>query len=283
VNVAGVDTDTTPYDQMTSASRSTFAMGSAVREAAAVIRSQLIEHAAELLEAAPGDLELVEGSVRVRGVPTRALGYGEVIRRSRVGNLIGEGRYRFLGGLDPQTGQGVGSVHWTPGVGAAEVEVDLETGAVEVLRYHAATHVGRIVDPAGAELQIDGCVAFGLGQALSEQLHFDGGQLANGSLADYLIPSIRDLPADATRTILEDAEPHEIHGLGEAALPPVGPAIGNAVARATGIRLTTLPITPEIILRGLRSQAAEREAGAGTPIKDEGAAGRQVLDPAGSR
>jgi CO/xanthine dehydrogenase Mo-binding subunit len=283
INVAGVDTDTTPYDQMTSASRSTFAMGAAVREAAVSVRTQLTELAADLLEAAPGDVELVDGVVQVRGAPSKSLGYGDVVRRSRVGNLIGEGRYRFLGGLDPQTGQGVGSVHWTPGVGAAEVEVDLETGVVEVLRYHAATHVGRVVDPAGADLQVDGCVAFGIGQTLSEELRFDGGQLANGTLADYLIPSIRDLPLESTRTILEDADPHEIHGLGEAALPPVGPAIGNAVARATGLRLTALPITPEAVLRGLRGDPAGPELAAGVPpagrTQDIGpAAAAAVLD-----
>jgi CO/xanthine dehydrogenase Mo-binding subunit len=237
---------------MTSASRSTFAMGAAVREASEAVRRQLTELAAELLEAAPGDLELDAGRIRVVGTPSRELTYGEVVRRSRVGTLLGDGRYRFLGGLDPETGQGIGSVHWTPGVGAAEVEVDLETGAIEVLRYHAATHVGRVIDPDGAQLQVDGCVTFGVGQAIFEQLLYDGGQLANGTLADYQIPSARDLPTEMTQTIVEDVEPLEIHGLGEAALPPVAPAIGNAVARATGIRLTSLPITPEAVLRGLR-------------------------------
>ena len=128
VNVAGVDTDVTPYDQMTSASRSTFAMGAAVAEAATAVRAQLAEIVAELFEVAATDLEFRDGSVGVRGVPAKSVGYGAAIRQARMGNLIGEGRYRRLGGLDPETGQGVGSVHWTPGVGAAEVEVDLETG-----------------------------------------------------------------------------------------------------------------------------------------------------------
>jgi CO/xanthine dehydrogenase Mo-binding subunit len=258
INVAGVDTDTTPYDQMTSASRSTFAMGAAVRDAAASVRRQLADLAAELLEASVDDLEFDAGVVRVRGVPAGALSYGDVVRRARMGTLIGEGRYRRLGGLDPATGQGVGSVHWTPGVGAAEVEVDLETGRVDVLRYHAGTYAGRVVDPAGAQLQMDGCVTFGIGQALFEQLLFDGGQLANATLADYLVPSIRDLPANLTTTILEDEDPHEIHGLGEAAHPPVMPAIANAVARATGIHLRTLPITPEAVLRAVRAAEEAR-------------------------
>ena len=266
VNVAGIDTDVTPYDQMTSASRSTFAMGAAVGEATASVRRQLVNAAAELLEASVEDLELGGGVVRVRGVPARSIGYGDVVRRARLGNVLGEGRYRRLGGLDPETGQGVATVHWTPAVGAAEVEVDLDTGTVEVLRYHAGTFAGRVVDPAGAQLQVDGCVTFGLGQALFEQLVFEGAQIVNASLADYQIPGIRDLPDTLTATILEDEEPGEIHGLGEAALPPVMPAIGNAVARATGIRLVALPLAPESILRGLRDASAGTAVGAGEAL-----------------
>jgi len=254
VNVAGVDTDVTPYDQMTSASRSTFAMGAAVAEAAAAVRTQLGEIVAELFEVAVTDLEFRDGSVGVRGVPAKSIGYGAAIRGARMGNLIGEGRYRRLGGLDPETGQGVGSVHWTPGVGAAEVEVDLETGRISLLRYHAGTFAGRVIDPDGARLQVDGCVTFGLGQALFEQLVFDGGQLVNGTLADYQIAASRDMPERLTATILEEPDA-ELHGMGEACLPPVMPAIANAIARATGLRFTTLPVTPEAVLRGLRGRA----------------------------
>ena len=256
INVAGVDTDVTPFDMMTSASRSTFAMGAAVRDAALAVRSQLADLAAELLEVAPADLEFADGVVRVSGVPSSSLAYGDIIKRSRMGNLIGEGRYRRLGGLDPETGQGVGSVHWSPGIGVAEVEVDLDTGTTDVLRYHAGTYAGRVVDPVGAQLQVDGCVTFGIGQALFEQMIFDGGQLSNGSLADYQIAGIRDLPGTMSSTILEDTEPAEVHGMGEACLPPVMPAIANAIARATGVRFTTLPVTPEAVLRGLLGEGA---------------------------
>jgi CO/xanthine dehydrogenase Mo-binding subunit len=235
-------------------------MGAAVAEAARSVRTQLADVVAELLEVAASDLEFGNGSVGVRGVPAKSMTYGDAIRRARMGNLIGEGRYRRLGGLDPATGQGVGSVHWTPGVGAAEVEVDLETGRVEVLRYHAGTFAGRVVDAAGAQLQVDGCVAFGVGQALFEQLVYDGGQLVNGSLADYQVAGIRDLPAGMTSTILEEGDAAEVHGMGEACLPPVMPAIANAVARATGIVFTTLPVTPEAVLRGLQARHAEAVA-----------------------
>ena len=99
-----------------------------------------------------------------------------------------------LGGLDPETGQGVGSVHWTTAVGAAEVDVDLDTGSVEVVRYHAGTYAGRVVNRQMAELQVEGCVAFGVGQSFMEELVFQQGQLANATLADYLLPAVRDVP-----------------------------------------------------------------------------------------
>jgi CO/xanthine dehydrogenase Mo-binding subunit len=205
------------------------------------------------------DLELGGGTVRVAGAPDRAVGYGQVIQRTRTGNLLGSGTFRTEGGLDPETGQGIGSVHWHQAAGAAEVEVDLETGRVELLHYHAGVYAGRIINPVQAELQTEGNVAFGIGQALFEEMVYDHGQLQNGNLGDYMIASIKDMPAQLDLTILEQPEPTEIHGIGETSLPPVMPAIGNAVYRATGVRISDLPITPEKILRGLR----ERDGGPG--------------------
>jgi CO/xanthine dehydrogenase Mo-binding subunit len=254
VSVSNVDTDVTPYDQQTSSSRSTYSMGSAVTAAMADIREQLLDLGASLLEADRTDLEVADGTVRVRGAPDRALAVGEVVRRTRSGNLLGKGIYQGEGGLDPETGQGIGSVHWHQAAGAAEVEVDLETGKVDVLRYHAAVYAGRIINPVQAELQTEGSVAFGLGQALFEEMVFDGGQLQNGNLGDYMIAGMQDVPRIGL-SILEHPDRTEIHGLGETSLPPVMAAVGNAVARATGARIVDLPITPEKVLRALRAQA----------------------------
>jgi CO/xanthine dehydrogenase Mo-binding subunit len=169
--------------------------------------------------------------------------------------------YATEGGLDPETGQGIGSVHWHQAAGAAEVEVDLETGKVELVRYHAGVYAGRVVNPVLAELQTEGNVAFGLGQALFEEMVYDGGQLQNGNLGDYMIAGIRDLPADLGLQLLEHPQRSEIHGVGETSLPPVMAAVGNAVFRATGVRITDLPITPEKVLRGLRELARESHPG----------------------
>jgi CO/xanthine dehydrogenase Mo-binding subunit len=264
VHVSTVDTDVTPYDQQTSASRSTTAMGGAVQRAVGEIRRKLLEHAAELLEVSVDDLELVDGAVAVKGVPERSLSFGEIVRKTRSGNILGEGRHRTRGGLHPETGQsiGPGPGHWHQAAGAAEVEVDTETGKVTLLRYHAGVYAGRIINPVQAELQTEGNVAFGVGQALFEEMIFDAGQLQNGNLADYMIASIEDMPAELDLNVLEHLPANEIHGIGEPSLPPVMPAIGNAIARATGVRIVDLPITPEKILRGLRERAAdERDNG----------------------
>lgn len=252
ISVSQPDTDTTPYEQQTSSSRGTFSTGSAVAGAVDEIARKLLELAAGELEVSIDDLELHDGRVRVKGSPDRALDYGELVRRSRSGNLLGSSVFRTEGGLDPETGQGVGSVHWHQAAGAAEVEVDLETGKVNVVRYHAGVYAGRIINPVQAELQTEGNVAFGLGQALFEEMVFDNGQLQNGNLADYMIASIEDMPPDLNVDVVEHLEANDVHGIGETSLPPVMPAIGNAIYRATGVRVRDLPITPEKILRGLR-------------------------------
>src|SRR5262249_51268977 len=130
VYVSDVDTDVTPYDQQTSSSRSTFSMGTAVTMAMGEVRQQLLALGAAALEASTDDLEILGGAVQVRGVPDRTIRLGDLVRRTRSGNLLGHGIFRTRGGLDAQTGQGIGSVHWHQGAGAAEVEVDLETGKV---------------------------------------------------------------------------------------------------------------------------------------------------------
>ncbi|MEO6351103.1 MAG: xanthine dehydrogenase family protein molybdopterin-binding subunit [Candidatus Limnocylindrales bacterium] len=251
VSISSPDTEFTPYDQQTSSSRTTQAMGGAIVGAIDEIKLKLRALASEQLEISPDDLEFSNGRIQPKGTPDRGLDYGEVVRRDRAGNIQGSGTFQTKGGLDPETGLGIGSVHWHQAAGAAEVEVDLETGHVKLLGYHAGVYSGRTINPVQAELQTEGNVAFGVGQALYEELLFDNGQLQNGNLGDYMIASIEDMPGNLSVNVLENPESDEIHGIGETSLPPVMPAIGNAVYRATGVRIRDLPITPEKILRGL--------------------------------
>jgi CO/xanthine dehydrogenase Mo-binding subunit len=227
-------------------------MGTAVQYAAEDARNQIRELAAGLMEAAPQDLEIAGGAVFVRGSPERALTLAQVLTRTRYQQIVGNGTYVTEGGLDPETGQGVAAVHWHHAAGAAEVEVDLDTGQVEVTKYHTEVYVGRTVNPRNAELQNEGSVALGIGQTFYEEMLYDNGQLLNGNLADYMLPSFEDLPRELTNRLVEHpGGGGEAHGLGETAVPPVAAAIGNAIYDAVGVRIPDLPITPERVLRAL--------------------------------
>jgi CO/xanthine dehydrogenase Mo-binding subunit len=262
ITVSTPDTDLTPYDQQTSSSRSTFAMGTAVEMACDRIADQLTGIASDLLEIGADDLELGRGRVQAKGAPDRALDYATIVRKARRGNILADATFQTEGGLDPETGQGIAAPHWHQAAGAAEVEVDLETGHVDVIQYHAGIYAGRIINPVQCELQTEGNVAFGVGHALFETLVYDNGQLQNGNLGDYMIASTDDMPRELSINVLENREHPEIHGVGETSLPAVVPAIANAVAHATGVRIVDLPVTAEKVLRALREQADEREGAA---------------------
>lgn len=256
VSVSEPDTDLTPYDQQTSSSRSTFSMGNAVIRAADDVRRQLLEMAADRLEAAAEDLEVSRGGVQVRGAPAKRVEYSELLSWSRRGNVQGSGSFVTEGGVDPDTGQGVASVHWHHGAAGCEIEVDTETGKIDVVALAAAVYAGRVVNPTLAELQVEGSVAFGLGQALFEQIALEYGQVVNANLSDYMIPSFEDMPGSLTVSLLEGEDGGEIHGVGETSLPPVSPAIANAVFDAVGVDLTELPLTAERVLRGIELASA---------------------------
>ena len=128
---------------------------------------------------------------------------GALLRAAGVAALRGTGGFQTEIGVDPQTGQGKASYHWHQAAAAAVVEVDTETGKVKLLRLHLAAHAGRVIDRANAELQNEGCAAFGLSQALFEEMLFDGGQLTNANLSDYNITSMEDFPATFTTTLAE--------------------------------------------------------------------------------
>ncbi len=256
IEVIGPDTTRVPYDATTSASRSTSMMGAAVQEATARLKEELRRRAAPLLEANPEELIVQTGRVALRDRPEEWIAWEEILRRHSMEALEAHGVFETRGGLDPETGQGIASPHWHQGAGACEIEVDVETGKIRILRYCAAAYAGRVVNPALAELQNQGNVIFGLGQALMEQIVFDHGQPVNANLSDYPIPSLRDLPDELESFLLESPE-GTIHGLGEMTLPPVAPAIANALFDAIGVRIRDLPITPEKVWRAIHGDKAD--------------------------
>jgi CO/xanthine dehydrogenase Mo-binding subunit len=135
------------------------------------------------------------------------------------------------------------------------VEVDTETGQVTVPRIHAELYAGKVINPRLCELQIEGATTFGLGQVLFEEVIQDtNGSITNPNLSDYMIPSFQDVPGQLTVHMLEPHGVTDVHGVGETAIPPARPAIGNAISRAVGFHFLDLPITPEKVLRALEKQ-----------------------------
>ena len=253
IKIVGPDTAITPFDTTTSASRSTSMMGNAVIAACGSMKKKLFELSAPLLEIPPDELRTENGLVVA---DESFISFADILKRNNLETLEEAGEYTTSLGIDPETGQGVATPHWHQGAGAAEVEVDTETGHVTILRYSAASFAGRVVNPRLAQLQNDGNVIFGLGPTLMEEIVYDGGQATNPNLADYAIPSIRDIPTELISVCIESEE-GEMHGIGEMTLPPVAPAIANAIEDAVGVRIKDLPITAEKVLRALREKSEQ--------------------------
>jgi CO/xanthine dehydrogenase Mo-binding subunit len=253
VSVVGPDTALTPFDSMTSASRSTGMMGSAILAGGEALRRKLIAAASPLLEVEPEHLSSGDGAVFVADLPEQRVSYAEILQCSDLSTMEETGEFSTKLGLDPETGQGVSTPHWHQGAGACEVEVDVETGKVRVLRYSAASFAGKVVNPTLAKLQNDGNVIYGLGPALFEQMVMDDGQVVNSNLSDYMIPAFQDVPPSLSSHLIE-SNSGGFHGIGEMALPPVAPAIANAIFDAVGVRIRDLPITAEKVLRALLEQ-----------------------------
>ncbi len=253
IKVVGPDTAMTPFDTTTSASRSTSMMGQAIMAACESMKKKLFELSAPLLEISSGELRTDNGRVAANGT---SLSFAEILKRNHLNEWEEFGEYSTSLGLDPETGQGIATPHWHQGAGAVELEVDIETGHVTILRYSAASFAGRVVNPRLAQLQNDGNVIFGLGPTLMEEIIYEDGQATNSNLGDYMIPSIRDLPVELVSTCIE-SEGSEMHGIGEMTLPPVAPAVASAIEDAVGVRIKDLPITAEKILRALKEKARQ--------------------------
>ena len=250
------DTRHTPFDTTTSSSRTTYSMGQAIERAAEDLRERLSHLAAGQWEVSADDLTHHNGVVGTSGPSPQRATWEELLRETGTAEISGHGVWATNFGVllmdDPHDVKGPVTAHWHQGGAAAEIEVDLDTGRIEVLRMHAACFAGRVVNPLRVRQQNQGCVVMGLGLALFEELHYQDGTLSNPNLSDYMIPSIVDVPPVITSTAIESEEDGaELHGVGEMALPAVSPAVANALFAATGVRLTELPLTPERVLRAL--------------------------------
>lgn len=258
VSVHNSDTDVKPWDVGVHASRTTFIAGNAAHRAALEARRQLFETAAEMLQADPQSLLAQDGHIGVRGRPEARVRLDRVARARhfREGGQIvsGEGWYDPPTQLvDKDTYKGNISATYGFGAQMAEVEVDTETGHVRVLRLVCANDVGRAINPMAVEGQIEGGAMMGLGYALTEELQVKDGRVLNPDFLDYRLFTAADMPGLETIIVETDDPngPYGAKGVGEMGGTPTAAAVANAIYDAVGVRLTTLPMTPERVLAAL--------------------------------
>jgi xanthine dehydrogenase molybdenum-binding subunit len=249
IQVTSGDTDVVPFDIGAYASRTTYVGGGAVKKAAAELKSQLLRLASDRLEVAVEDLEIRDGAVLVKGVPARQTTVKALVK--------GED------GVPPQTLMGQAThrakVAYSFAAHFAEVEVDTETGQVEVKQVIAVHEVGQAINPIGVEGQIEGGIQQGIGHSLTEDYLIDQntGRSLNAGFVDYKMPLSMDMPQIKTIILEETPDPTApfgAKGVGEDPIIAIGPAIANAVYDAIGVRFRALPITPEKVLQALRNQ-----------------------------
>lgn len=261
MHVVAADTELTPMDCGAYSSRITFWVGNAVKDAAARAKTQLLDVAAASLEARPGDLEARGGRISVKGSPERGMAYKQAVKlyfRQKEEPIVAHGTFHTEpGDILLHTGVGNPSPAFTFAGQIAEVQADRETGEISVLSYDASQDSGRALNPMAVEGQIEGSIIGGLGQALIERVDRADGQVMNPSFTDYHIPTALETPsckvwhADAP----DPMGPFGAKEGGEGTQVPVAAAIANAIQNALGVRITTLPITPERILEALNKEA----------------------------
>ena len=244
------DTDAVGYTSLTAGSGATFKSGWASYEAAHDIKQQIIERAARIWEIDVKDVEFKEGVASHKSDPELKLNFKQIAARlnSTGGPIVGRGN------VNPA---GVGNAF---AVHIVDVEVDPDTGKVDILRYTALQDVGKAVHPSYVEGQLQGGVAQGIGWALNEEyVYNDSGEMSNSSFLDYRMPTSLDLPMIDT-VIVEVANPGHpfgVRGVGEVCIvPPMG-AVANAIHNAAGVRMDVLPMSPANVLEALWAKDGE--------------------------
>jgi len=254
IHIITGDTDVTLFDIGTHASRSTYAVGNAVLDAAHQIKEMVLERAAKKLETSPDALEIRDGQVYLTADPRKTVSVAEISHEA-IYDYGSDGRHIAA------VGKHQGLTH-CPNfqAGFAEIEVDFETGVIRVLRYVVAHDIGRAINPLTVEGCLEGGACQGLGYALTEDLLIDDatGRVLSDSFATYKMLSMLDMP-QVEVILVEEPDPtgpFGAKGVGETGITNVAPAIANALYDAAGIRLHSLPMTPEKVLEAL----AEKEA-----------------------
>ncbi len=244
------DTGVGPYAPVSSGSATQATIGPAIRSASAEVKLQLLTAAATMLEVQPGDLRIRDGEIFVEGVPSKRILVAEV-----------------AGEITPHMIQGWGARGKNPddkavrtfGAQCVEVEVDIETGQIDVLQVVASHDCGRIVNPTMVDSQVIGAITQGLGFGLMEERVVDSryGVVLNPNLEWYEVPTVMDIPPiqHAAHGVPDpEANPTGAKGIGEPPLIPTAPALANAIFDAVGVRTREAPITRQRLLEALRAR-----------------------------
>jgi CO/xanthine dehydrogenase Mo-binding subunit len=262
VRVAGpIDTQYSPYEWQTVASRLTWSMGNAVRNAALDAKHQILEMVAEAWKEKPEDLDIVNGKV-ISYVTEESISLKNIVvygipkpnDEGWVGGpIVGRGNFMptYVTGLDKETGQGDRAVvHYTTGAQALEIEIDKETGRIDVIKAASAFDVGKAINPDLVRSQIEGGFIQGLSSAMFEEIMLREGVMRNPSFVDYRIMTSADIPEEIDAIIVErpqDDGPWGARGVGEHPMVPTIAALANAIYDAIGVRVTNPPFTAEKI------------------------------------
>ena len=259
IKVINTDTDVKPWDVGVHASRTSFVAGNSLLGAIAKLKNKISPRAAEMLKTTSDDLVYENGMIK--SLKTDAsIKIDKVVRELhfREPNVLCVETYYYEPGSQFQDKEFKGNVSGTYAFAAqaVEVEVDTVTGNVRVLDVYVAQDVGKVLNPLGLAGQIEGGVVMGMGYALSEELIMDKGYILNPNFHDYKLPTAADIPEIHFYPIEthDSAGPYGAKGVGEAPLIPTAAAIANAVANAIGVRIDSLPITPEKVLKALSSK-----------------------------
>jgi len=258
IHVMTGDTDVTLFDIGSHASRSTYVIGNAVVDAGCKIKKQVLELASKRLKISADKLDIKEGRVYVKAAPQEGISVAE-ISHDAIYN------YELTGVHISATGSFQSGTH-CPNfqAGFAEIEVDTETGEIKVIKYVVAHDIGRAINPQNVEGQLQGGAVQGLGYALSEDFVVDRrtGKTLSDSFATYKIPSSLDIPAIEV-ILVEDpvpSGPFGAKGVGEPGIVNVAPSIANALYDAIGVRIHSLPMTPEKVLEGLKAKSPKKSS-----------------------
>jgi carbon-monoxide dehydrogenase large subunit len=258
VEVMHGDTDTGPFGMGTYGSRTLSVGGEAAGRAAMKVQEKAKKFAAHMLEAAPEDIELADGRYQVKGSPDKGLPLGDIALAAYVPENIPDG---MEPGLEETAFYDPENFVWPFGAHAAVVDVDAETGKVEVVRYVAVDDCGRAINPLLIEGQVHGGIAHAIGQALFEQVAYsEDGQLLTGTFVSYALPTAAELPSFETDRTETPSPVNDlgVKGVGEAGTIAATPTMVNAVVdalRPLGVTYIDMPLTP------MRVWEAIQEAG----------------------